>query len=113
MERSKISNNIYQKSSKRLKPKELVSKDKEAEVFGNLGAIANIGGSNNLPSLLPVFKGGNVIIQTWNTRTEIPQDLPLANLPIIVDPRKINDNMTLRNSLPSLETGIRKDDYLY
>jgi hypothetical protein len=61
---------------------------------------------------LPTFKGGNVIIQTWNTRTEIPAEVPLANLPIIVDPRKIYENMTLRNSLPSLESERRKDDYL-
>ena len=72
---------------KRLKPKELAPKEKEGEK------------EQNLPFLPGLHKGGNVIIQSWNTRVEIPPEIPLPHLPIIVDPKKIMNKMALKNML--------------
>ena len=73
---------IYDGSStnnkvKRIKPKELAIKTSEKNDFKELPAL-------NLSS-----RGGNVIIQNWSTKIEIPPDITNINLPIILDKTKI------------------------
>jgi hypothetical protein len=66
----------------------LINKEKEGEANGSL------------PLLNPSYnKGGNVIIQSWSTRSEVPPEIPFSYLPIIVDPKKLYNNMNMRNSL--------------
>ena len=43
----------------------------------------------NLP-LLPANKLGGIIVQTWITKNEVPNDIPENfNLPIIIDRKKL------------------------
>lgn len=72
---------IYDGSSnnpkvKRIKPKELAIKENEKNE------------SKALPALNLTSRGGNVIIQNWSTKNEIPQDITNINLPIILDKTK-------------------------
>ena len=57
--------------------------------------------------------GGNVIIQSLNTKRELPTGLPnsirLSSLPIIIDSNKIMEGLV--KSFPSMD--IRKEGHLY
>lgn len=49
-----------------------------------------------MPSLL-TNKGGSVIIQNWNTKSDIPAEVDNLNLPIIIDRGKV------KNGLPEIK----------
>ena len=48
-------------------------------------------------------KGGSIIIQNWNTKTDVPTEIENVNLPIIVDRGKI------KNGLPDLREKLENE----
>ncbi len=105
MDENELIKNLYctaiadkKKNLKRLIPKEQSNKDKK---------------DDKLPSLTPNPKGGNIIIQSWNTRKDmLPNPEIPRNLPIIIDPNKISMKGLKMLALPDVAEQKKKDDYL-
>ncbi len=44
---------------------------------------------NEKKDLPAITRGGNIIVQNWNSKTQIPADVENVNLPIILNRNKI------------------------
>ncbi len=68
----------------------------------NLNPIAHSG------SAVALKVGGSIIIQNWNTKTEIPKELEeYVNLPIIIDRNKLTKQ---KNLLPPIDKNYNDRD---